>query len=126
MSDIPEVRVSNPPQEDEALAWGKIVLVGVAALCCFAATVFWSTNILNTTRAEEQPHGMSMPTEAHPFEVGIVNQKPFALDQRAAFKRNEQLAQLHGYGWVDRKAGIIHIPIEQAMELEVRAAAQKK
>ena len=126
MSDIPEVRVSNPPQEDEQLAWGKIVLVGVAALACFAATVFWSTNILNSTRTEMQPQGRAMPAQPHPYEVGIINQKPFALDQRAAFKRNEQLAQLHGYGWVDRKAGTIHIPIEKAMELEVRAAAQKK
>jgi hypothetical protein len=28
-------------------------------------------------------------------------------------------ARLHGYGWVDRGAGIIHIPIERAMELTV-------
>lgn len=28
-------------------------------------------------------------------------------------------AQLSSYGWVDQKAGIVHIPIERAMELEV-------
>src|SRR2546428_5804188 len=26
-------------------------------------------------------------------------------------------AQLHGYGWVDRKAGLVHIPIESALDL---------
>jgi hypothetical protein len=26
-------------------------------------------------------------------------------------------AQLHGYGWIDRAAGRVHIPIERAMEL---------
>ncbi len=26
-------------------------------------------------------------------------------------------AMLNGYGWVDRKAGLVHIPIERAMEL---------
>ena len=26
-------------------------------------------------------------------------------------------ARLHGYGWVDRDAGVVHIPIERAMEL---------
>ncbi|HYV51483.1 MAG TPA: hypothetical protein VE910_06230 [Dongiaceae bacterium] len=27
---------------------------------------------------------------------------------------------LHSYGWVDRQKGIVHIPIDQAMELMVR------
>jgi hypothetical protein len=27
---------------------------------------------------------------------------------------------LHSYGWIDRKAGIAHIPIEQAMQLLVK------
>jgi hypothetical protein len=26
-------------------------------------------------------------------------------------------ARLHGYGWVDRRAGVVRIPIERAMEL---------
>jgi hypothetical protein len=26
-------------------------------------------------------------------------------------------ALLHSYGWVDRAAGVVHIPIQQAMEL---------
>ena len=26
-------------------------------------------------------------------------------------------SELHSYGWIDRKAGIVHIPIERAMEL---------
>lgn len=28
--------------------------------------------------------------------------------------------RLHAYGWVDREAGIIHLPIERAMELTVQ------
>jgi hypothetical protein len=31
--------------------------------------------------------------------------------------RADEEARLHSYGWVDRKAGVIHIPIERAMEL---------
>lgn len=27
---------------------------------------------------------------------------------------------LHGYGWVDREAGVVHIPIERAMALYAR------
>lgn len=29
-------------------------------------------------------------------------------------------ARLNSYGWVDRKAGLVHIPIERAMELIVQ------
>ncbi len=28
-----------------------------------------------------------------------------------------QSSRLHSYGWVDRKAGLVHIPIERAMDL---------
>jgi hypothetical protein len=31
--------------------------------------------------------------------------------------RAEQLAHLHGYGWVDQKAGVARIPIDKAKEL---------
>ena len=31
--------------------------------------------------------------------------------------------RLHSYGWVDQKAGIVHIPIERAMQLVVRRHA---
>jgi len=33
-------------------------------------------------------------------------------------------ARLHGYGWVDRNAGVVHIPIERAMELTSEATAR--
>ena len=29
----------------------------------------------------------------------------------------EELRRLNGYGWVDRKAGIAHIPIDRAMDI---------
>lgn len=34
--------------------------------------------------------------------------------------RAKQQAVLHGYGWVDPEAGVVHIPIDRAMELTVR------
>lgn len=40
------------------------------------------------------------------------------LEDLAALRAKED-SMLKGYGWVDRKAGIIRIPIERAMELTV-------
>lgn len=35
----------------------------------------------------------------------------------------DQLERLNSYGWVDQQAGVVHIPIDRAMELEAAAAA---
>ena len=47
-----------------------------------------------------------------------------ALDLRAL--RAAEDAQLRGYGWVDRRAGIVHIPIERALDLVASEAERKK
>ena len=31
--------------------------------------------------------------------------------------RTEQTARLHSYGWVNREGGVVHVPIERAIEL---------
>ena len=45
-----------------------------------------------------------------------------SLDLKAL--RATEDAQLHGYGWVDRKAGVVHIPIERAMDLVAQEAVR--
>jgi hypothetical protein len=39
-----------------------------------------------------------------------------ASEERAAFER-EKLRRLESYGWVDRNARIVHVPIERAMQM---------
>ncbi len=38
-------------------------------------------------------------------------------DRDIAAYRAAQAARLNGYGWVDRRDGIVHIPIERAMAI---------
>ena len=38
--------------------------------------------------------------------------------------RREEEAQLESYGWVDRQAGVIRVPIERAMELVAQEKAR--
>jgi hypothetical protein len=41
--------------------------------------------------------------------------------------RSQKRRALETYGWVDRRAGVVHIPIERAMALSVqRRAAQRR
>jgi len=47
-----------------------------------------------------------------------------ALDLRAL--RAAENAQLDGYGWIDRGAGIVHIPIDRAMGLVAKEAERQR
>jgi hypothetical protein len=105
-------------QEQQKMNWPVIIGVGVGSILIFAVATVWSTHILNSTRAEMQPAGPPpLPKQVDQYEVGIVNQRVFALDQRAAQKRLQQIERLRSYGWVDREAGVAHIPIDEAVKM---------
>lgn len=40
--------------------------------------------------------------------------------------KGEQLKRVNGYSWVDQKNGVVHLPIERAMELTVEKYGAKK
>lgn len=40
--------------------------------------------------------------------------------------RDEQAKKAGSYGWVDQKAGVVHLPIERAMELTAQQYGAKK
>lgn len=110
----------------QQMSWPWIIGVGVASIAIFGVATVWSTHILNSTRAEMQPAGPPpIPKQVDQYEVGIVNQRVFALDQRAAQKRLQQMERLRSYGWVDRESGVAHIPVDEAMKMYL-ADQQKK
>lgn len=113
-------------QAQQEMNWPWVIGVGVASIAIFALATVWSTHILNTTRAELQPAGPPpIPKQVDQYEVGIVNLRVFAADQRAAQKRLQQIERLRTYGWVDREGGVAHIPIDEAMKMYL-ADQQKK
>jgi hypothetical protein len=113
-------------QAQQQMSWPWIIGVGVASIAIFIVAGIWSTHILNSTRAEMQPAGPPpIPKQVDQYEVGIVNQRVFALDQRAAQKRLQQMERLRSYGWVDRESGVAHIPVDEAMKMYL-ADQQKK
>ena len=113
-------------QAQQHMSWPWIIGVGVGSILIFAVATVWSTHILNVTRAEMQPGGPPpIPKQVDQYEVGIVNQRVFALDQRAAQKRLQQMERLRSFGWVDREAGVAHIPIEDAMKMYLAEQAKK-
>lgn len=55
----------------------------------------------------------------HEAERKVVDTKSEALEQLQA----EQEQILDSYGWVDRDAGVVRIPVERAAELVIEASA---
>jgi hypothetical protein len=112
----------NPNPEarnaEDSLPTRKVALVGAGALLVFLVGVLGAWDILAVGRRADQPRGPpAIPPNVQSQQVGIVFQPMFGQLQDGALLRDAQLEQLSSYGWVDRPRGVIHLPIERAMEL---------
>ena len=103
--------------EPDHIGTPRILAVGVAALIFFGVAS-WATIRLgyDRTHAEVLPDGpAAQPTEIGRNKIGIVEQRLFSLSVEPTDWRKSQLERLHGWGWADRPAGLIHVPVEEAM-----------
>jgi hypothetical protein len=111
--------VSHPVQEEDRIASGKIFAVGIISILIFIVGAFWAVSIQNRNMGgvtEEPLAGTQQAAVPMRPEVGIVFQHPFNLSQYAEDKREEKREWLDSYGWVDKAAGTVHVPIEVAMK----------
>lgn len=114
-------RVDQEPDHSFNL---KLIGVALVALAVFFGGVYWAYLVLDARAHKLVPRGEPIPPEVRQPEVGMVIKTLFGADSRFAERRRRQEERLQGYGWVDRQKGIIHIPIERAMELVARAGRQ--
>ena len=111
---------SHPPAtraEPDRIGTPRIVAVGAAALILFAVAAWVTIRYgYDRTRSEVLPDGPAAPpAEIGLNKIGIVEQRLFSLAVEPAEWRQQQVHRLHTWGWVDRKAGIVHAPIDEAM-----------
>ena len=106
---------AHPRSENDRVDSRAVLLVGFTALAVFivasALTIGWARHSRAVT-----PQA-ALPDEVGRSKVGLVEQQLFGTSLRGARDRAAQQARLDGYGWVDREAGVVHIPIARAMEL---------
>lgn len=111
--------------EEDRISSGPIVAVGVGAVVIFFLASWVTIAFLRMREGERPP--LPVPPEIGQSKIAVVEQQLFELSDRGAKDRAARLERLGSYGWVDRKAGIVHLPIERAMELSaqgVRPPAQ--
>ena len=77
---------------------------GLAVTCVIIGAIVWMVFPRSTRIAPGFAGGAEPRVQAKPS------------DDLARMRARDEAA-LHSYGWVDRRAGVIHIPIERAMEV---------
>jgi hypothetical protein len=60
------------------------------------------------------------------IELGLYWARGERPDGPAQKLKADKEAELRSYGWIDEKAGIIHIPIERAYDRVIDGYGQKK
>jgi hypothetical protein len=104
--------------EDDRIPSLPIIAVGVGALVIFFLASFVTLSFLRVKEGDRPP--LPVPQEIGQSKIGLVEQQLFETatrGQRDAAARRERLGS---YGWVDRKAGVVRLPIDRAMELSAQ------
>lgn len=112
-----------PLQAEEAISWFKVIGTGLGALILFAIATWISWRFMNARERALQPLPLgpaAAATQLGEQEINIVDQVPFDVTRRLQTYRRERIERLSSWGWMDKKAGTIHMPIGRAMDLVIK------
>ena len=115
-------RVRSEPDRIPSI---PILAVGVGALIIFFIASFVTLSYLRIQEGDRPL--LPVPQELGQSKIGLVEQQLFETAGRGRRDLEARRERLGSYGWVDRKAGVVHVPIDRAMELSaqgVRPRAQ--
>ena len=116
-----------PAQAEEGVRWFAVIGVGIGSLLVFAIATLVAYRYMNLQEKALQPLGPDpVPAILGQPEIGIVDQVPFDVTRSAQVYRMESLERLSSWGWMDRRQGLIHMPIDRAMELVVEQQKEQK
>jgi hypothetical protein len=114
---------AHPPAEEDILPSGKIYAVGVVALIVFFFGSLAAGIGMKAVQRRENPDGPALiPHEVGKGKIGIVEQRLFEHANQGPAWREAAHDRLDSYGWVDRQKGIVHVPIDRAMEMVEKGA----
>ena len=109
------------PQEPDVVSSRAVLAVLAGTLCATAIgiAVAW------LLAGDAPGGGASEPGEppGHPSEVSAMETTPFAVRAQGLEDRARATGWLESYGWIDRRAGLVHIPIERAIDLYIQRRA---
>lgn len=112
-------------QEEDVVASRSLLKIYVVSILVGALGVFFAGVILAASTGALQPSlaGPKGPQRAS-AQLSHVEQTPIRDSERGIDLRRAQLRDLAGWGWVDRKAGIAQIPIDEAIDVVVEESSR--
>jgi hypothetical protein len=107
-------------QEEDRPAWRKIIVAASVALAIIAVLVIAAWASRGLREAERRP-GLDFPEErlGPRRSVQEVQQDVFVDRGFGQLLDAQKRRDLSTYGWVDRDRRLVHIPVDQAMDLVV-------
>lgn len=101
--------------EEDRIPMLPIVGVGVGALVIFFLASFVTLSYLHAKELERPLP--PVPPQIGQSKIGLVEQQLFETATRGKKDQDARRKLLDSYGWVDRDAGVVRIPIDRAMQL---------
>lgn len=113
-----EVVHDEVQSERERLPRRLLVTVVVATLVIGVALAGLTLLLMRAAQREVRP-SLAFPERdlPAPGETSNVRQELFGVAVPRATRAEEQRRRLEGFGWVDRGRRLVHIPIEDAIEI---------
>jgi hypothetical protein len=108
----------HAPTEEDRISTGPILWVGIGSLVVFFFASLAATTYLRL-KVGERP-ALPIPAEVGQSKIGLVEQQLFDRSFRGERQWKDKLDRLGSWGWADRERGVVHMPIERAMELTVQ------
>ena len=105
----------------KAIVWFAIALLVIIIV---SMVLIWGIMAsMNGSAGTASPSALTVPPEPRlqPNPIDKTN-SPTEMLHQEMFNQEEWL---HSYGWVDKEAGMVHMPIDDAMELTVEEYGTK-
>lgn len=82
-------------------------------------------SMLRTQAVKTQPNEYPLAVAGEPKLPPAPRLQQFPRNEMYEFRLQED-EKLHSYGWVNKDAGTVHIPIEQAMQMVIQRGLQSR
>ncbi len=108
----------EPGHESTEISVRSIVIFGAVLIAISAGAMILLAGLMRSFSAEEKTDGATAEEIAadRPGDFPAPRLQHHTTDDMLEYRAREDAA-LKSYGWVDRKAGIAQIPIDEAMNL---------
>jgi hypothetical protein len=110
-----------PIQERDRVAGRALTAIALTGIVITIASILVAWLVMNAASPHPEEQASAAPP---PASLGTVEHSLFDKTARGLELRASQRQELDELGWSDRDAGLVHVPIDRAIDLYVGGAAR--